>query len=179
VDGSVAVPSVESIQNAIMSFGPVSAAVCVDSNFQQYAGGVFKPKKPCNSVNHAIVLVGWDEPNNAWILRNSWGDSWGEGGYMRIDYSKSKVGYAAVYVNYNCANSDADNDGYDSPICGGDDCDDANASVNPGVANDPCNGVDDDCDGQVDEDCSCGPSGSYCTSKADCCSNRCKRNTCR
>ena len=66
--------------------------------------------------------------------------------------------------------SDADGDGHASDSCGGDDCDDSEASVYPGAA-DPCdgvdqncdgtdgvpeipdNGVDDDCDGQVDEGC--------------------------
>lgn len=42
--------------------------------------------------------------------------------------------------------TDDDGDGYVEP----DDCDDDNADVNPGVAADPCNGLDDDCDGSVD-----------------------------
>ena len=44
---------------------------------------------------------------------------------------------------------DLDGDGYS--VADGD-CDDANAEVHPGVQSDPCNGVDDDCDGTVDED---------------------------
>jgi len=47
---------------------------------------------------------------------------------------------------------DADADGYTADV----DCDDANAAVNPGVASDPCNGIDDDCDGTYEED-SAGP----------------------
>ncbi len=46
---------------------------------------------------------------------------------------------------------DADGDGYNDVNCGGDDCDDADAAVNPG-ADEYCNGIDDDCDGTVDED---------------------------
>ena len=47
---------------------------------------------------------------------------------------------------------DLDYDGYDMEACGGDDCDDGNSEVNPGHEEVPDNGLDDDCDGEVDED---------------------------
>ncbi|NOY93614.1 MAG: hypothetical protein GXP55_20710 [Deltaproteobacteria bacterium] len=46
---------------------------------------------------------------------------------------------------------DEDGDGVSSPACGGPDCDDGSATVHPG-APERCNGLDDDCDGRVDED---------------------------
>jgi hypothetical protein len=95
------VPSTAAIKQAIYDHGPVSAAVCVNSAFQSYTGGVFNPSGWCFSINHAIVLVGWDDSVGAWILRNSWGPDWGEDGYMRIAYGKSYVGYSANYVVYN------------------------------------------------------------------------------
>ncbi|MBN1503111.1 hypothetical protein JW930_06200 [Candidatus Woesearchaeota archaeon] len=47
---------------------------------------------------------------------------------------------------------DYDKDGYRKEICGGDDCNDNNPNIHPG-AQEICNGVDDDCDGKVDEGC--------------------------
>ena len=59
----------------------------------------------------------------------------------------------ADLADADCSCPDADADGYASDACGGDDCDDANAEVNPGHAEVKDNGIDDDCDGQVDEGC--------------------------
>ena len=64
----------------------VSIAVEGDeSTFQLYKSGVFTGK--CgSSLDHAVALVGYGSQNGLdyYILRNSWGQSWGDGGYMRI-----------------------------------------------------------------------------------------------
>ena len=99
VGTSNGVPSTDAIKQAIYDHGPVAAAVCVNTAFQNYTGGIFTGPS-CTSVNHAIVLVGWDDVNQAWILRNSWGPNWGESGYMRIRYGVSRVGYSANYISY-------------------------------------------------------------------------------
>ena len=96
------VPSVDAIKQAILDYGPVSVAVYANSAMQAYAGGIFNG---CASgtVNHAVTLVGWDDnqgTNGIWIMRNSWSSGWGEGGYMRIPYNCSSIGYAACYVDY-------------------------------------------------------------------------------
>jgi C1A family cysteine protease/predicted secreted protein len=101
IGNSSSVPSTAAIKQAIYDHGPVSAAVCVNNTFKAYTGGVFNPTGYCFTINHAIVLVGWDDSVGAWILRNSWGPSWGESGYMRIAYGKYYVGYSANYVVYN------------------------------------------------------------------------------
>lgn len=100
VEDSYTTPSVDAIKQAIYDYGPVAVAVCVDSAFQGYDGGVFDPATACNEINHAVVLVGWNDAEQTWTLRNSWGSDWGEGGYMRIRYGVSRVGYAANYVIY-------------------------------------------------------------------------------
>lgn len=96
------IPQVDSIKQAILTYGPVSCAVYVDSSFSGYNGGVFSNCKS-GGVNHAVVLVGWDDSqgtDGVWIMRNSWGPGWGEDGYMRIEYGCSSIGYGANYVDY-------------------------------------------------------------------------------
>jgi len=95
------IPSVDAIKQAIIDHGPVSVAVAVNSAFGAYDGGVFNNHS--DNINHAVVLVGWDDSQGeegVWFLRNSWGPGWGEDGYMRIEYGCSKVGYSANYVEY-------------------------------------------------------------------------------
>jgi C1A family cysteine protease/fibronectin type 3 domain-containing protein len=103
VGGESSVPSTAAIKQAILDHGPVSAALCVNNTFKAYTGGVFEPTGWCLTINHAITLVGWDDSlgsQGAWRLRNSWGDDWGEDGYMWIAYGKYYVGYSANYVVY-------------------------------------------------------------------------------
>jgi hypothetical protein len=96
------VPPVDVIKQAIYDYGPVCVAIHVDSAFQAYRRGVFNACAD-GQINHGVVLVGWDDnqgPSGVWFLRNSWGSGWGEGGYMRIEYGCSRVGYATTYVDY-------------------------------------------------------------------------------
>ena len=99
-----AVPSTDAIKQAIYTYGPVSVAICAQELFQNYSGGIFNTSESCGSdvINHAVVLVGWNDNNGNgyWILRNSWGTSWGMSGYMYIGYGVSQVGYGANFIEY-------------------------------------------------------------------------------
>jgi C1A family cysteine protease len=106
VPSEFTMPTVDQIKNAMYTYGPITAGVCVDNGWYSYTGGVYNP--PANvcsgSTNHQIVLVGWDDATSSWILRNSWGPGWGEAGYMRIRWdttgTKSRVGEGTSWVTY-------------------------------------------------------------------------------
>jgi len=94
----------DSLKDAVANVGPISIAVDANMFWQFYQGGVFEPMF-CNpdSLNHGVAIVGYgtDAGKNYWIVRNSWGASWGEKGYMRIVMGKNECGLAssAVYPN--------------------------------------------------------------------------------
>lgn len=74
--------------NYMFEHGPI--ALYVDaSTWNTYTGGVMST---CgNSVNHAVQAVGLNTEASPpyWIVRNSWGESWGLNGYLRIEYGKN------------------------------------------------------------------------------------------
>jgi len=107
--GRVASGDINAMKNAIMTYGVIDVAVYAGSGFQSYSGGVYSdaqttcPAGYYTTSNHAVALVGWGtDPvyGDYWILRNSWGASWGEGGYMRIQAESARVTCAPAYLTY-------------------------------------------------------------------------------
>ncbi|MBP7866112.1 MAG: hypothetical protein KA419_09200 [Acidobacteria bacterium] len=99
---------VDAIKTAILTYGVVDAAVYAGSAFQAYSGGIYEDtntacsSNPCydTPTNHAIALVGWNDAEGVFYLRNSWGAGWGEGGYMRIKYTSAIVACEVCYLVY-------------------------------------------------------------------------------
>ncbi len=99
------------IKWAIYRYGAVTATIMQQSAFDAYKSGVYEDgwvypsKLPyyAGEGGHSISLIGWDDNppeggnGGCWILRNSWGESWGEGGYMRIRYFSCFVNTTAAY----------------------------------------------------------------------------------
>jgi len=49
-------------------------------------------------VDHAVLIVGWDEPAGAWIIKNSLGPDWGDQGFIKLKYDTANVGFNAAWV---------------------------------------------------------------------------------
>lgn len=85
--------------------GPV--AVCIDAShasFQLYKGGVYDEPKCTQQISHAVVAVGYgtESGKDFYLVKNSWGTSWGEAGYIKMSRNKNNqcaIASVAYYPN--------------------------------------------------------------------------------
>lgn len=91
VGGYVRLPSNNALalQNAIATVGPV--AVSVSASWGGYGGGIFAGCTGDQDIDHAVVAVGYS--SDYWLIRNSWGQWWGEGGYIRLTRATDNTMY--------------------------------------------------------------------------------------
>jgi len=91
----------QQMQQFTYSSGPPS--VCVDaSTWSSYNGGVITAASCGTSIDHCVQIVGWDVVNgqNAWLVRNSWGTTWGPyGGYLYVEMGDDACGIAEVVTS--------------------------------------------------------------------------------
>ena len=89
-----------SMAQYVAEHGPIS--IVVDAMTQlwwTYTGGIMTGC--CNhATDHAVLIVGYGEENGTtyWIIKNSWGASWGEGGYVRLERGTDQCGITTAPV---------------------------------------------------------------------------------
>lgn len=80
------------IKSALLE-GPLVLYMAVYSDFYAYRGGVYEPTSAATyEGGHLVVLVGYDDSQNCWIAKNSWGYDWGEEGYFKIRRGVCRTG---------------------------------------------------------------------------------------
>jgi len=87
-----------SLMNAVWK-QPVSAAVEADGqSFQFYQSGVLNDPTCGTQIDHGVTVIGWGTDATSkldyWLVRNMWGASWGEQGYIRLVRGKNMCGIA-------------------------------------------------------------------------------------
>jgi cathepsin L len=94
--GAGGVASSDSGLTGALNGRPVAVAIVASGRpFQSYSSGVFSGPCPGN-LDHAVTAVGFT--GNAYIVRNSWGSSWGQGGYIMM----ARANTCGIWNNWAC-----------------------------------------------------------------------------
>jgi len=93
----------QDIQSGVYSSGSVEVGMSVYEDFTSYDGGIYKHTEGQYLGGHAVKIVGWGQLGDTtyWIVANSWGPSWGESGFFRIDWSDKETAIG-IGGGFNC-----------------------------------------------------------------------------
>jgi len=86
----------------LVANGPIS--ICVDAaSWDSYRGGIMPASQCGNSIDHCVLIVGYNLPQNYWIVRNSWATDWGIQGYIYLEYGHNTCALANEPTNSQAA----------------------------------------------------------------------------
>ncbi len=77
---------IESIKTALIEYGPLVVCIRFWQDFFYYYGGIYTPRWGGRAGGHVVTIVGYDDVDECWIVKNSWGTKWGEDGWFRLAY---------------------------------------------------------------------------------------------
>jgi len=99
IDGYQEVPKNEASLLKAATNQPISVGICASQSIMFYSGGVID--SCCDQLNHGVLVVGYgtvEGPTNEkyYIIKNSWGETWGEQGYFRLKAETGKMGLCGI-----------------------------------------------------------------------------------
>ncbi|MFT7811241.1 cathepsin S-like isoform X2 [Arapaima gigas] len=83
----------KALQYAVATVGPVSVSIKAIHSFFLYSGGIYDDPQCTSDTNHAVLVVGYGTENGKdyWLVKNSWGKTWGEKGFVRMARNKNNL----------------------------------------------------------------------------------------
>ena len=99
VDETGDVPAnIETMKQYLVEKGPLAVAMRYGGSFG--ADGIYRCTVD-SPANHAVVIVGYDETQNYWIVKNSWGSGWNGDGYFKVGCGECSIENYVYYASLN------------------------------------------------------------------------------
>lgn len=96
--------SEDDLKKAVATVGPVSVAIdAAHSSFQLYSEGVYdEPECSSEQLDHGVLAVGYGVENGKkyWLVKNSWAETWGDKGYIKMSRDKDNQCGIASSASY-------------------------------------------------------------------------------
>lgn len=87
------------MKQALVDIGPLATSIGVLDAYGGYWDGDIYRCDNDSGVNHAVVIVGYDDAGEYWWVRNSWGTEWGEDGYFKLGYGECAIAWSTYYAD--------------------------------------------------------------------------------
>ncbi|MDO9454526.1 C1 family peptidase [Nocardioides sp.] len=85
--------SIEEMKDWLATAGPAVGCFKVYDDFFAYKTGVYRHQTGAAAGGHCVCIIGYDDNQRAWIAKNSWGTTWGDGGFFRIGYGECGIDF--------------------------------------------------------------------------------------
>jgi hypothetical protein len=82
---------IESMKSALINHGPLILCFFFWKDFFYYRGGVYEHRWGALAGGHVVSIMGYNDAEECWIVKNSWGEKWGENGYFKMAYDADMI----------------------------------------------------------------------------------------
>jgi C1A family cysteine protease len=82
---------INTMKSNIVDNGPQITGMAVYTDFFYYKSGIYHHTVGVLEGYHCICVVGFDDDDECWICKNSWGTNWGESGFFKIGYNECGI----------------------------------------------------------------------------------------